>query len=70
MTSLEEYGYLLNWFDTEYTKQEQKYRRFQVLNLNCDDGKKPYDALVELYNDAEIKRKRIQELRKEIFNEN
>ena len=50
------------WFETEYSKQEQKFRRLRTLNILCDDGVEPYDALIKLYNDAEVKRKRIQEL--------
>lgn len=53
---------LKNWFDEEYSKQEQKFRRLRTLNILCDDGAEPYDALIKLYNDAEVKRKRIQEL--------
>lgn len=50
------------WFENDYTKQEQKFRRLRTLNVPCDDGTEPYDALIKLYNDAEVKRKRIQEL--------
>lgn len=53
---------LLKWFDLDYARKEQKFRRLRTLNLLCDDGVEPYDALIKLYNDAEIKRKRIQEL--------
>ena len=57
-----EIAVLRKWFDVEYTKNEQKYRRLHTLGLTCDNGQKPYDALVDLYNVAETKRKRIQEL--------
>lgn len=50
------------WFNTYYTEHEQKYRRLHSLNLLCDDGSKPYDKLLELYKEAEEKRKQIQEL--------
>lgn len=50
------------WFSDFYTKHEQKYRRLYTLNLNDDDGISGYNKLIQLYNEAEIKRKRIQEL--------
>ena len=49
-------------FNTYYTEHEQKYRRLHSLNALCDDGSKPYDKLLELYKEAEEKRKQIQEL--------
>lgn len=53
---------LITWFDTYYTIHEQKYRRLYTLNKNDDDGISGYDKLIQLYNEAEIKRKRIKEL--------
>lgn len=53
---------LKNWFKTYYAEHEQKYRRLYTLNVMCDDGSSPYQALIQLYNTAEINRKRIQEL--------
>ena len=53
---------LKNWFNTYYAEHEQKYRRLHTLNVKCDDGSSPYQALIQLYNTAEINRKRIQEL--------
>ena len=53
---------LKNWFNVYYAEHEQKYRRLYTLNLMCDDGSSPYQALIQLYNTAEINRKRIQEL--------
>lgn len=50
------------WFDTDYTRLEQKYRRLHTLQLLCDNGETPYNALIWLYQVAENKRKRIQEL--------
>lgn len=50
------------WFDTEYTKLEQKYRRLRTLNKLCDDGSNPESKLLELYNIAEQKRFEIQQL--------
>lgn len=50
------------WFDTEYTKQEQKYRRLRTLNKLCDDGSSPETKLLELYNNAEVYRLEIQRL--------
>lgn len=58
----DEINKLIMWFETEYKKNEQKYRRLNTLNLLCDDGTRPYDKLIDLYNEAETKRKRIQEL--------
>lgn len=67
MTS--EWYELKGWFDTEYTKKEQKYRRlhtlFQLQLDLSDEAKNAYSNLLELYNEAEIKRKRIQELENE-----
>ena len=53
---------LTNWFNTEYTKLEQKYRRLYALKLYTDNGYNPYDELLALYETAERKRRRIQEL--------
>ena len=53
---------LKTWFDTIYTKQEQKLRRLITLKILCDDGQRPEDKLITLYNEAERKRKHIQEL--------
>lgn len=53
---------LKHWFDTEYTKLEQKYRRLRTLNKLCDDGSNPESKLLELYNLAEQKRLEIQRL--------
>lgn len=53
---------LKTWFDTIYTKQEQKLRRLITLKKLCDDGQRPEDKLITLYNEAERKRKRIQDL--------
>lgn len=50
------------WFDTDYARLEQKYRRLHTLQLLCDNGETPYNALIWLYQVAENKRKRIQEL--------
>lgn len=53
---------LKNWFETEYTQKEQKFRRLISLNLKCDNGDDPNDKLLSLYALAETKRKRIQEI--------
>lgn len=58
----QEYNTLINWFNIEYTKLEQKYRRLHTLKIYCDNGMHPYDALIDLYELAERKRRRIQEL--------
>ena len=59
-----EYDDIKKWFDVDYARLEQKYRRLNDLNKKCDDGSLPYDKLINLYNEAEIKRHRIQELEK------
>lgn len=58
------------WFDTYYQAHEQKYRRFIELGIKCDDGSEPKDKLKDLYEEAETKRKRIQELEIEIGENN
>ena len=50
------------WYDNYYTQHEQKYRRLRSLDKLTDEGKDPYQELINLYNEAEIKRARIQEL--------
>ena len=53
---------LNRWFGEYYTINEQKYRRLHTLGKLTDEGNNPYDELIKLYNQAEIKRARIQEL--------
>ena len=53
---------LKEWFDVEYARKEQKYRRLHSLGKLTDEDKDPYNKLIKLYNEAEIKRARIQEL--------
>ena len=53
---------LKSWFNTYYTEHEQKYRRLNTLKQLTDELEDPYNKLVELYQEAEIKRKRIQEI--------
>lgn len=50
------------WYDNYYTQHEQKYRRLHSLGKLTDIGKDPYSELINLYNEAEIKRAKIQEL--------
>lgn len=50
------------WFKSYYTIHEQKYRRLYSLNKADDDGANAYDKLMALYNEAETKRARIQQL--------
>lgn len=52
------------WFEVYYRQHFEKYMRLIALNVLCDDGLKPEDKLNVLYKEAEIKRKRIQELEK------
>lgn len=53
---------LKSWFNTYYTEHEQKYRRLNTLKQLTDELEDPYNKLVELYQEAEIKRKRIHEI--------
>lgn len=53
---------LVEWFDVEYARKEQKLRRLHTLGKITDKGANPYDELINLYSEAEIKRARIQEL--------
>ena len=58
----QEYQEQKDWFDVEYARKEQKYRRLHSLGKLTDNGKDPYQELINLYKEAEIKRARIQEL--------
>ena len=60
--NLIEINNLKSWYETYYTQHEQKYRRLHTLGKTTDEGKDPYNELINLYNEAEIKRARIQEL--------
>lgn len=53
---------LNDWFDGYYAVHEQKYRRLIALNKLDDDGANATDKLTALYEEAETKRRRIQEL--------
>lgn len=53
---------LNDWFDGYYSVHEQKYRRLIALNKLDDDGANATDKLTALYEEAETKRRRIQEL--------
>ena len=55
---------LTDWFDNYYATHEQKYRRLIALNKPDDDGVSASEKLTALYNEAEEKRARIQELEK------
>ena len=57
-----EYADLIYWFNHDYASKEQKLRRLHTLGKLTDEGKDPYQELINLYNEAEIKRARIQEL--------
>ena len=57
-----EYADLIYWFNHDYASKEQKYRRLHTLGKHTDEGNDPYQELINLYNIAEIKRARIQEL--------
>lgn len=64
--SQKEISELQEWFDNDYARKEQKFRRLHTLGLKTDDGQSAYDALIELYNEAEEKRARIQFLEVQI----
>lgn len=53
---------LKHWYNKYYIIQEQKLRRLHTLGKLTDEGKNPYQELINLYKEAEIKRARIQEL--------
>ena len=53
---------LKSWFNTYYTEHEQKYRRLITLNKTDDDEVDGQTKLITLYEEAEQKRARIQEL--------
>ena len=50
------------WFNEYYTQHEQKYRRLITLNKADDDEVDGQTKLITLYEEAEQKRARIQEL--------
>ena len=54
------------WFDTEYRYKNEKYVRLIALNTPDDDGVSAEIKIMQLYELAEEKRKRIQELEKMI----
>lgn len=60
--NLIEINNLKGWYENYYSQHEQKYRRLHTLGKTTDEGKDPYNELINLYNEAEIKRARIQEL--------
>lgn len=51
-----------DWFCGYYAVHEQKFRRLIALNKPDDDGINAVDKLTALYEEAEVKRARIQEL--------
>ena len=53
---------LKDWFNTYYTEHEQKYRRLIAMGKATDEGEDASEKLQELYELAEIKRARIQEI--------
>lgn len=57
---------LKSWFNTYYTEHEQKYRRLITLNKADDDEIDGQTKLITLYEEAEQKRARIQELESRI----
>jgi len=61
-TNLDEITDIKDWFNNVYSYKEQKLRRLNTLNKTCENGNLPYDELIALYNEAELKRARLQEL--------
>lgn len=59
---IEEQMELTEWFDGYYTIHEQKYRRLIALSKLDDDGENVNNKLKNLYNEAEEKRERLQEI--------
>lgn len=59
---INEINNIKNWFDIDYMRLEQKFRRLHTLGKTTDSGKNAYDELIQLYNLAEQYRQRIQEL--------
>lgn len=59
---------LKNWFDVDYARKEQKYRRLQSLCIIEEDGVEPSVKLTKLFLEAEEKRRRIQALEKKLIN--
>lgn len=62
----DELSYLTGWFSNFYTIHEQKYNRLIALGMTESN---PQEKLLELYEEAEAKRARIQELEKEMQDE-
>lgn len=58
------------WFQNEYTKNEQKFRRLSALGRLCDDNSDPNAKLTELYIEAEEKRAKIKEYEKMLKEKN
>lgn len=58
------------WFDQEYPRKEQKYRRLIALGKKTDDGEDPQVKLIELFEYAEQVRNRIQEIEELVGVEN
>ena len=65
MDILDEIESISFWF-YEYDKKIAKLSRLQRLNKFTDDGKLPKDEIEVLDYEAERKRKRIQELEKQL----
>lgn len=57
---------LKEWFESEYSYKEQKFRRLISLNKLDDDGIDAKTKLTDLYIEAESKRTKIQMLENEV----
>lgn len=66
---LSELEQLYYWFDIDYTRKTQKYNRLIALQKLDDSGENPTALLNALYAEAEVKRKRIQDLKEVIKDE-
>lgn len=60
------YNKLINWFNTTYRYQNEKYNRLIILGKSDDDGISAEIKRKELYEKAEQIRKEIQQLEKEL----
>ena len=58
-----EYQDIKHWYNDYYTIHEQQFRRLHTLGDTS-----AYDKLIALYNEAETKRKHIQDLEAQLEN--
>lgn len=61
-----ELGDLKEWFFVKYREQYEKCKRKIDLGIKLRDGSDPKLVLEKLYDEAEIKASRINEIRKQL----